>query len=131
MTLLKRASREVRRHPQEETSSPGLVTQPPRRSRLTGSSGIFLQVQFFSELQFCHPLARFVFEATEAVHTFLSYHHSRAMTAGDLDEALNKCNNSHRRASESGTLNLHAGPDVLLAMYSLPPTPRPPHGLRS
>ncbi len=78
-------------------------------------------MQFFNELQFCPPLARFVFEVTEAVHTFLSYHYSKAMTASDLDEAFNKCIDSHRQAAESATLNPNTGPDAVLAQYD----PRP------
>ncbi|KAG7285617.1 hypothetical protein NEMBOFW57_010246 [Staphylotrichum longicolle] len=73
------------------------------------------RVQFFNELQHCPPLTRFIFEATEAAHTFSSYHYSRAMTAADLEAAFNKCLASHRRAAESGTLHPDAGPDALLA----------------
>lgn len=86
-----------------------------QRNHLTDWSGISLQVQFFNELQHCPPLARFIFEATEAAHTFSSYHYSRAMTAADLEAAFNKCLASHRRAAESGTLHPDAGPDALLA----------------
>jgi hypothetical protein len=78
-------------------------------------------VQFFSELQYCPPLARFVFEVTEAVHTFLSYHHSKAMTASDLDEALNKCTSSHHQAAELAALDPDTGPDVYFAQYGPPP----------
>ena len=75
--------------------------------------GISLQMQFFSELQFCPPLPRFIFEVTEAAHTFSSYHYSKAMTAGDLDGAFNKCLGYYRQVIASGAID--DGPDSLLA----------------
>ncbi len=39
------------------------------------------------------------------------------MTASDLDEAFNKCIETHRQAAESATLNPNAGPDAVLAQY--------------
>ncbi len=85
--------------------------------KLTGlpTAGISLQVQFFVELQYCPPLARFIFEVTEAAHTFSTYHYSEATTAGDLDGAFNKCITYHRQAIESGTFDPDGGPDVLIA----------------
>ncbi|KAK3900155.1 hypothetical protein C8A05DRAFT_17504 [Staphylotrichum tortipilum] len=77
--------------------------------------GISLQVQFFVELQHCPPLARFIFEATEAAHTFSTYHYSEAMTASDLDGAFNRCLSYHRQAIGSGVLDPDGGPDVLIA----------------
>jgi hypothetical protein len=83
---------------------------------LTGWQGISLQMQFFAELQYCPPLSRFVFEVTEAAHTFSSYHYSKAMTAGDLDGAFNKCIGYHRQVSESAAFATDGGPDVLFAL---------------
>ncbi|GAB1313681.1 C6-zinc finger TF, regulator of conidiation [Madurella fahalii] len=77
--------------------------------------GISLQMQFFSELQHCPPLARFVFEITEAAHTFSSYNYSKAMTAGDLDGAFNRCISYHSRLFESAALDTDDGPDILFA----------------
>lgn len=74
-----------------------------------------MQRQFFSQLKFCPPLARFIYEVTEAAHTFSSYNYSQAMTAGDLDTAFNKCTAAHRQAVESGAFEKEAGHDVLLA----------------
>ncbi|KAK4130261.1 hypothetical protein BT67DRAFT_452495 [Trichocladium antarcticum] len=77
--------------------------------------GISLQMQFFEELQYCPPLSRFIFEVTEAAHTFSSYHYSRAMTASDLDGAFKKCIDYHRQVAESPAFATDGGPDVLLA----------------
>ncbi|KAL2195622.1 hypothetical protein P885DRAFT_40006 [Corynascus similis CBS 632.67] len=75
--------------------------------------GISLQVQFFTQLQHCPPLARFIFEVTEAAHTFSSYNHSKVMTASDLDAAFSKCNGYYRQIPQLSSLD--GGPDVLLA----------------
>lgn len=72
-------------------------------------------MQFFAELQHCPPLPRFVFEVTEAAHTFSSYNHSKAMTAGDLDQAFNKFLDYRHQISESSVFDTAAGPDILLA----------------
>lgn len=72
-------------------------------------------MQFFAELQHCPPLARFVFEVIETVHTFSSYNYSKAMTAGDLDVALNKCIGYFGQFSGSVALDADAGPDLLVA----------------
>ncbi|KAK4148811.1 hypothetical protein C8A00DRAFT_19422 [Chaetomidium leptoderma] len=77
--------------------------------------GISLQVRFFTELQYCPPLARFIFEVTEAAHTFSSYNYSKAMTASDLDGAFNKCIRYHREATDSAVFNSDAKPDTFLA----------------
>lgn len=53
--------------------------------------GISLQMQFFAELPACPPVARFLFEITETVHTFSAYNFAKAMTANDLVEAHHKC----------------------------------------
>lgn len=58
---------------------------------LTGLPGISLQVKFFAELQYCPPLARFIFEVIESAHTFATYNYSKAMTSCDLDRAFSKC----------------------------------------
>ncbi|KAK1828974.1 hypothetical protein QBC39DRAFT_264138 [Podospora conica] len=57
--------------------------------------GISLQMQFFAELPACPPLARFLFEITETVHTFSAYNFAKAMTANDLVEAHQKCLGSY------------------------------------
>ncbi|AEO61292.1 hypothetical protein MYCTH_2071661 [Thermothelomyces thermophilus ATCC 42464] len=78
--------------------------------------GISLQVQFFAELQHCPPLARFIFEVTEAAHTFSSYNHSKAMTASDLEGAFGKCTGYYRQVAELSASDADGvGPDVLLA----------------
>ncbi|KAL2131767.1 hypothetical protein VTI74DRAFT_4617 [Chaetomium olivicolor] len=77
--------------------------------------GISVQMHFFSQLQYCPPLARFIFEVTEAAHTFSSYNYSHAMTASDLDGAVNKCTAALGQALESGAFETDGGPDVLLA----------------
>ncbi|KAK4038898.1 hypothetical protein C8A01DRAFT_47538 [Parachaetomium inaequale] len=78
--------------------------------------GVSLQMEFFTQLQYCPPLARFIFEVTEAAHSFLSYNHSEVMTASDLDRAFNKCLGYHRHFAQSGALNMDYGPDVVLAL---------------
>ncbi|KAL2166534.1 hypothetical protein VTG60DRAFT_2547 [Thermothelomyces hinnuleus] len=78
--------------------------------------GISLQVQFFAQLQHCPPLARFIFEVTEAAHTFSSYNHSKAMTASDLEGAFGKCTGYYRQVAELSASDADGvGPDVLLA----------------
>ncbi|KAK4107507.1 hypothetical protein N656DRAFT_719960 [Canariomyces notabilis] len=77
--------------------------------------GIALQMQFFTELPHCPSLVRFVFEVTEAAHTFSSYNYSRAMTAADLDGALSKCVSCHGRFVESFAFDTDGGPDVFFA----------------
>ncbi|KXX73301.1 Conidial development protein fluffy [Madurella mycetomatis] len=77
--------------------------------------GISLQMQFFAELQYCPPLARFVFEVTEAVHTFSSYNYSKAMTAGDLDGAFSRCISYHDQFFGMAALDTDGGPDILFA----------------
>ncbi|KAL2256579.1 hypothetical protein VTK26DRAFT_1462 [Humicola hyalothermophila] len=75
--------------------------------------GISLQMQFFTELQYLPPLLRFIFEVTEAAHTFSAYHYSKAMTSGDLDGAFTKCLGYYRQVAESGAID--DGPDSLFA----------------
>ncbi|KAK0736071.1 hypothetical protein B0T21DRAFT_289465 [Apiosordaria backusii] len=77
--------------------------------------GIALQTQFFAELRYCPPTERFVFEVTEAAHTFLSYNYSRAMTAGDLEGAYDRCVCSYRQFVESAPSVSSTTPDRLLA----------------
>jgi hypothetical protein len=72
-------------------------------------------MQFFTELPHCPPLVRFVFEVTEAAHTFSSYNYSRAMTAADLDGALSKCVSCQGRFVESAAFDADGGPDVFFA----------------
>lgn len=72
-------------------------------------------MQFFAELHYCPPLARFVFEVTEAAHTFSSYNYSKAMTAGELEGAFSRCTSYYRQATESGALAADGGPDVVVA----------------
>lgn len=48
-------------------------------------------MQFFAQLPACPPIARFLFEITETVHTFSAYNFAKAMTANDLVEAHHKC----------------------------------------
>ncbi|KAL2158753.1 hypothetical protein VTH06DRAFT_3944 [Thermothelomyces fergusii] len=87
---------------------------------LEPKTGISLQVQFFAQLQHCPPLARFVFEVTEAAHTFSSYNHSKAMTASDLEGAFGKCVGYHRQVAELSECDADsAGPDVLFAQWKL------------
>ncbi|KAK4216514.1 hypothetical protein QBC37DRAFT_91591 [Rhypophila decipiens] len=77
--------------------------------------GISLQMQFFAELQYCHPIARFLFEVTEVVHTFASYNFSRAMTAEDLENAYGKCLDYYSQFSESLGVDIDSSPDLLFA----------------
>ncbi|KAK4455352.1 hypothetical protein QBC34DRAFT_288582 [Podospora aff. communis PSN243] len=77
--------------------------------------GISLQMRFFSELQFCPPVARFVFEVTEIVHTFLSYNFSKAMTAADLEEAYGKCLGCLGKFAEQSSPDIASTPDQLFA----------------
>ncbi|KAK0723296.1 hypothetical protein B0T26DRAFT_257660 [Lasiosphaeria miniovina] len=77
--------------------------------------GISLQMHFFAELQHCPPLARFVFEITEAVHTFSSYNFSQAMTADDLEAAYEKCIGCYKQFAEDSTRIPDGGPDLLFA----------------
>jgi hypothetical protein len=72
-------------------------------------------VRFFSELQFCPPFARFVFEVTETVHTFLSYNFSKAMTAADLEEAYGKCLGCYTKFAEQASPDTYSTPDQLFA----------------
>jgi hypothetical protein len=107
----------IERGPSSTFPAAAIPLLPPvlRGITLTSWPGIFLQVQFFNQLQDCPPLARFIFEVTEAVHTFLTYDFSRAMTADDLDEAFKKCVRCHDRVAESGALDGDPGPDDLFA----------------
>lgn len=84
---------------------------------LTTSLGIALQMRFFGELSFCLPVARFVFEVTEAVDTFCSYNHSKAMTAEDLEEAYRKCVGCFSRFTGAFGPDSGSTPDVLFAQY--------------
>ncbi|KAK4142834.1 uncharacterized protein C8A04DRAFT_12936 [Dichotomopilus funicola] len=77
--------------------------------------GISLQVDFFAQLRHCPQPARFLFEVTEAAHTFSSYNQSRAMTTEDLGNAFSKCTECHRQVAESPVLNPDLGPDALFA----------------
>ncbi|KAK3314457.1 hypothetical protein B0H66DRAFT_481924 [Apodospora peruviana] len=77
--------------------------------------GISLQMQFFAELQYCHPIARFVFEVTEAVHTFAAYNFSKAMTAEDLEGAYEKCLDYHTQFTNTFGQNTDNSPDLLFA----------------
>ncbi|KAK4101776.1 hypothetical protein N658DRAFT_506544 [Parathielavia hyrcaniae] len=77
--------------------------------------GISLHTQFYSQLQFCPPLARFVFEVTEVVHTFTTYCSSTTMTAADLEGAFRRCISCHDQAAESFALEENTRADVLLA----------------
>jgi hypothetical protein len=72
-------------------------------------------MRFFSELNFCPPVARFVFEVTETAHTFLSYNFSKAMTATDLEEAYGKCLSHRTRFAEQSSPNIASTPDLLFA----------------
>ena len=72
-------------------------------------------MRFFSELNFCPPVARFVFEVTETAHTFLSYNFSKAMTATDLEEAYGKCLGHRARFAEQSSPNIASTPDLLFA----------------
>jgi hypothetical protein len=71
---------------------------------------------FFDELQYCPPLPRFIFEVTEATHTFLTYHFSKAVAASDLDAAFKKCVDYHRQATAFASFDTDHRPDVLLAL---------------
>ncbi|KAL2018978.1 hypothetical protein VTK56DRAFT_10203 [Thermocarpiscus australiensis] len=77
--------------------------------------GISLQVQFFAELRFCPPLARFIFEVIEAAHTFSTYNFAESMTASDLEGAFNKCVTYHGRFFQSAPSETGSGPDLLFA----------------
>ena len=77
--------------------------------------GISLQMQFFAELQYCPPVARFVFEVTEAVHTFSSYNFSKAMTAEDLETAYGKCLDYYAQLTETFGSDVDSTPDLLFA----------------
>ncbi|KAK5651955.1 hypothetical protein OQA88_11497 [Cercophora sp. LCS_1] len=77
--------------------------------------GIALQMRFFNELTFCLPVARFVFEVTETVHTFSSYNYSRAMTAEDLEDAYRKCIGYYSRFTETYGSDTGSTPDLLFA----------------
>lgn len=81
---------------------------------LTGL-GIALQMRFFGELSFCLPVAKFVFEVTEAVDTFCSYNYSKAMTAEDLEGAYRKCVGCYSRFTETFGPDTGSTPDVLFA----------------
>ncbi|KAK1761531.1 hypothetical protein QBC47DRAFT_291246 [Echria macrotheca] len=77
--------------------------------------GISLQMRFFAELHLCPPLARFVFEVTEAVHTFASYNYSRAMTAEDLENAYDKCIRYYSQFSREQGHEMGSTPDLMFA----------------
>lgn len=72
-------------------------------------------MQFFTELQYCPQLARFVFEVTEAAHTFSSFNYSKAMTAGDLDGAFNRFISHHSKFFGLAALDTDGSPDILFA----------------
>jgi len=72
-------------------------------------------MRFFSELQFCPSVARFIFEVTETVHTFLSYNFSKAMTAVDLQDVYVKCLAYNKRFSEQSIPEVDNTPDLLFA----------------
>ncbi|KAK3988987.1 putative conidial development protein fluffy [Cladorrhinum sp. PSN332] len=77
--------------------------------------GIALQTQFFADLRYCPPLPRFIFEVTEAAHTFLSYNYSRAMTAPDLEGAYDRCISYYAQFAEAFPQSLNGSPDLLFA----------------
>jgi len=74
-----------------------------------------LQQRFFAELQYCQPLARFVFEVTEAVHTFSSYNFAKAMTSEDLESAYEKCLDYYKQFVETFDSDIDGSPDLLYA----------------
>ncbi|KAK3684072.1 putative C6-zinc finger TF, regulator of conidiation [Podospora appendiculata] len=77
--------------------------------------GIALQMKFFAELHYCPPLAKFIFEVTEVVHTFSAYNFSKAMTAEDLEGAYDKCLDYYGQFSASLGVGLDSSPDLLFA----------------
>ncbi|KAK4183792.1 putative conidial development protein fluffy [Podospora australis] len=78
--------------------------------------GIALQTRFFAELKYCSPLSRFVFELTEATHTFLSYNYSRAMTSTDLEGVYDRCTGYYKQFVKSTfSADVDDNPDLLFA----------------
>ncbi|KAK4159697.1 putative conidial development protein fluffy [Cladorrhinum sp. PSN259] len=98
----------IRLHP--ETGEMGEDAPQARVER-----GIALQTQFFADLRYCPSLPRFVFEVTEAAHTFLSYNYSKAMTAGDLENAYDRCISYYNTFAESCPQSLNDSPDLIFA----------------
>ncbi|KAM7199723.1 hypothetical protein V8F20_005593 [Naviculisporaceae sp. PSN 640] len=90
-------------------------TQPDDAPEVRLERGISLQMQFFAELQYCHPIAKFVFEVTEVVHTFASYNSSKAMTAEDLENAYAKCLDYYSHFNETLGVDIDSTPDLLFA----------------
>lgn len=72
-------------------------------------------MRFFSEVQFCPPIARFTFEVTETVHTFLSYNLSKAMTASDLEDAYSKCIGCYTIFTKHSVRDIANTPELLFA----------------
>ncbi|KAK0614888.1 hypothetical protein B0T17DRAFT_371073 [Bombardia bombarda] len=95
-----------------QEDSADLGDEPPQ---VRIDRGIALQGQFFVELQHCHPIARLVFEVTEAVHTFLSYNSSKAMTAEELEGAYEKCLDYYNQFTEIFSSDMDGTPDLLFA----------------
>ena len=72
-------------------------------------------MQFFAELQHCPPLARFMFEVAEVVHTFLTYNLSKAMSAEDLEGAYDKCLGYYHQFTGLSTSDMNSTPDLIFA----------------
>ncbi|KAH8901993.1 hypothetical protein BR93DRAFT_991763 [Coniochaeta sp. PMI_546] len=53
--------------------------------------GVALQQHFFSQLDRCPQLLRFINTVTEIAHTICSYHHDDGVTPADLVPAYDKC----------------------------------------
>lgn len=53
--------------------------------------GVALQHQFFSQLEYCPELLRFINTVTEIAHAFCTYHYDDGVTPADLIPAYDKC----------------------------------------
>lgn len=53
--------------------------------------GVSLQQHFFSQLDHCPGLLRFINTVTETAHTFCSYHNDKGVAPADLVPAYGKC----------------------------------------
>lgn len=77
--------------------------------------GVALQQHFFSQLDRCPELLRFINYVTEVAHTICSYHHDDGVTPADLVPAYAKCLQAWGRFNNWLPTCSKAGKDVIFA----------------
>lgn len=77
--------------------------------------GVALQQYFFSQLDYCPEVSRFIYTATEIAHTFCSYHYDDGVTPADLVPAYEKCLQAWKRFNQWLTEGSECNKDIIFA----------------